>query len=66
MLFRSNVDSVTEDGLKFDSLQENTIRAWNSQEPLYGQIKQYLIFDLADMKRKGITDFITNVPEEYV
>ncbi len=61
-----NVDSVTEDGLKFDSLQENTIRAWNSQEPLYGQIKQYLIFDLADMKRKGITDFITNVPEEYV
>ena len=49
-----------------DVSHQVTIRAWNSQEPLYKQIKQYLIFNLCDLKRKGITDFITNVPEEYL
>ena len=43
-----------------------TIRAWNSREPFYGQAKQYFVFNLCDLKQKGITDFITNVPEEYL
>lgn len=43
-----------------------TVRAWNGREPLYGQIRQYVIFDMNDLGKRGITDFITNVPEEYL
>ncbi len=43
-----------------------TVRAWNSREPFYGQMRQYVIYDLERMKKAGVTDFITNVPEEYL
>ncbi len=42
------------------------VRAWNSREPFYGQEKQYIIYDLEKLKEAGVTDFITNVPEEYL
>ncbi len=76
-----NVDSIMEkdvvwgDGVEREMKQNVswggaapllTIRAWNSREPFYGQAKQYFVFNLCDLKQKGITDFITNVPEEYL
>ena len=42
------------------------VRAWNCREPFYGQTVQYVIYDLVKLKQAGITDFITNVPEEYL
>lgn len=42
------------------------VRAWNSEEPFYGQVRQYVLYDLEQLKRSGITDFITNVPEAYL
>lgn len=42
------------------------VRAWNSNEPFYKQARQRRIFRLAELKAKGVTDFITNVPEEYL
>lgn len=45
---------------------EMTVRAWNSNEPFYHQARQRRVFRLAELKAKGITDFITNVPEEYL
>lgn len=42
------------------------IRAWNCKEPFYGQARQYVVYDLQKLKECGVTDFITNVPEEYL
>lgn len=42
------------------------VRAWNSEEPFYRQKMQRKIFDLRELKERGITDLITNVPEEYL
>ncbi len=42
------------------------VRAWNGREPFYGQVRQYVVYDLWELKKRGITDFITNVPEEYL
>ena len=41
------------------------VRAWNSREPFYKQNRYYVTFRLQALRDKGITDFITNVPEEY-
>ncbi len=43
-----------------------TVRAWNGQEPFYGQDKPMVLFDLNRLREAGITDFITNVPEQYL
>lgn len=42
------------------------VRSWNSREPLFGQDRQRIIYDLTKLRKNGITDFITNVPEEYL
>lgn len=42
------------------------VRAWNNIEPFYKQARQRRVFRLAELKAKGITDLITNVPEEYL
>lgn len=42
------------------------VRVWNNNEPFYRQARQRRIFRLAELKAKGVTDFITNVPEEYL
>lgn len=42
------------------------VRAWNNNEPFYKQARQRRVFRLAELKAKGITDLITNVPEEYL
>ena len=43
-----------------------TVRVWNGNEPFYKQARQRRIFRLAELQAKGVTDFITNVPEEYL
>ena len=61
------VDSMLEDSAAGLKLPEGArVRAWNGREPLYGQVRQYVVFDLGKMKKNGVTDFITNVPEEYL
>lgn len=45
---------------------ELPVRAWNSNEPFYKQARKRRVFRLAELRAKGITDFITNVPEEYL
>lgn len=45
---------------------EVPVRVWNCKEPFYGQVQQYLIYDLQKLRRIGVTDFITNIPEEYL
>lgn len=42
------------------------VRVWNNNEPFYKQARQRRVFRLAGLKAKGVTDFITNVPEEYL
>lgn len=43
-----------------------TVRAWNGQEPFYGSDKPMVVFDLERLRKAGVTDFITNVPEQYL
>ena len=42
-----------------------TVRMWNANEPLYGQIRRLPDFDLRNYYRLGATDIFTNVPEIY-
>ena len=42
------------------------VRAWNGREPFYKQSRYYVTFRLQALRDKGITDFITNVPEDYL
>lgn len=42
------------------------IRAWNTSEPFYGQLQAKPVFDLARLKERGVTDLITNLPEQYL
>ena len=60
-----NVDGIGNDGMG-DNVQQIPVRAWNSREPFYRQIRQYIVFDLCKLSAAGMTDFITNVPEEYL
>lgn len=46
--------------------KELCIRAWNSEEPFYRQKRQRTVYHLRELKEKGITDFITNMPEDYL
>ena len=66
-----NVDSMTGKGAAGDVLERNEesgriVRAWTGREPFYGQDRQYMVYDLGKLRHAGITDFITNVPEEYL
>ena len=61
-----NVDSMGNDGTGDDVQQQIPVRAWNGREPFYKQIRQYIVFDLCKLSATGVTDFITNVPEEYL
>lgn len=43
------------------------VRGWSSAEPFYRQEnRQNKIYDLLYAGKRGVTDFITNVPEEYL
>lgn len=49
------------------SLPEHVpVRAWNVEEPFYGQSRPYIVYKLPELAEKGVTDLITNVPEEYL
>lgn len=58
-----HVDSVQ---MRENCAEGTIIRAWNSREPFFGQDGQYIAFDLLQLRQKGVTDFITNIPEEYL
>ena len=66
-----NVDSMTGKGAAGDALERKVetgriVRAWTGREPFYGQDRQYRVYDLGKLRQAGVTDFITNVPEEYL
>lgn len=66
-----NVDSMMGKGVAGDSLERKVetgrvVRAWTGREPFYGQDRQYMVYDLEKSRQAGVTDFITNVPEEYL
>lgn len=42
------------------------IRAWNGEEPFYGQDRKLSDVDLRRYEAFGVTDIITNVPEKYL
>ena len=42
------------------------IRAWGADEPFYPNNGQYEILDLETLKKLGVTDIFTNVPEAYL
>jgi len=62
-----NADAVESGtGAAEAGIYRKTVRAWNGREPLYRQVRQYIVYDLVRLRERGITDFITNVPEEYL
>lgn len=42
------------------------VRAWNGEEPFYGQNRRLSDVDLRRYEAFGVTDIITNVPEKYL
>lgn len=46
--------------------KEVPIRAWNADEPFYGQERRLSDVDLRRYEAFGVTDIITNVPEKYL
>lgn len=42
------------------------VRGWNGSEPFYKERRYPVQYDLCALAKKGMTDFITNVPEEYL
>lgn len=42
------------------------VRAWNSEEPFFGEEKPFVESNLTKYKMFGATDIITNVPERYL
>jgi glycerol-3-phosphate cytidylyltransferase len=42
------------------------VRVWNSEEPLYGQVRVLKELHMTKYQRLGATDIITNVPERYL
>lgn len=42
------------------------VRGWNGREPFYKERRWPVQYDLCALAKKGMTDFITNVPEEYL
>jgi len=42
------------------------IRAWGGAEPFYGQPKGKPLYALKRLKERGVTDLITNLPEQYL
>lgn len=57
------VDSIAAD---MDIPNGVKVRAWNSSEPFYKQDRQCMTFNLCELRKKGVTDLFTNVPEEYL
>lgn len=46
--------------------KEVPVRAWNADEPFYGQERRLSDVDLRRYEAFGVTDIITNVPEKYL
>lgn len=50
-----------------DEYRGRVVRVWNGLEPFYKEERRGMKeYDLVYLKGKGITDFITNVPEGYL
>ncbi len=42
------------------------VRGWNGREPFYKETRYPVQYNLWTLAQRGMTDFITNVPEEYL
>lgn len=49
-----------------DRWKQIPVRAWNGEEPFYGQTRKLQETDLRRYVAFGVTDIITNVPENYL
>lgn len=49
-----------------DFWAQTPVRAWNTDEPFYGQDRELREMDLTKYALFGVTDIITNVPERYL
>lgn len=56
---------LNKDAIEEIQRKNITVRMWNANEPLYGQIRRLPDFDLRNYYRLGATDIFTNVPEIY-
>lgn len=54
-------------GFKLPSDTEGkSVRAWNCEEPFFGEVRPFAESNLDKYKMFGATDIITNVPEKYL
>ncbi len=58
-----NVNTVTD---KEQLPEHMPVRVWNSEEAFYAQHRYSKHYNLTDLGQLGVTDFITNIPEEYL
>lgn len=56
---------LNKDAVEEIRRKDITVRMWNANEPIYGQIRRLPDFDLRNYYRLGATDIFTNVPEIY-
>lgn len=56
---------LNKDAIEEIQRKNITVRMWNANEPIYGQIRRLPDFDLRNYYRLGATDIFTNVPEIY-
>ncbi|MDE7354030.1 MAG: Gfo/Idh/MocA family oxidoreductase [Acetatifactor sp.] len=68
-----SAESISEYGVETGSAGETVsqtvyrpVRGWNGREPFYKERRWPVQYDLCALAKKGMTDFITNVPEEYL
>lgn len=59
----ARTDSLGEGDKAFAAMP---VRVWNGDEPFYRQARQRRVFALSELRARGITDFITNMPEKYL
>lgn len=58
--------AINQETLDYIKEQQIPVRMWTGVESLFGQKKKRKDFDLTKYAYLGMTDLITNVPEEYL
>ena len=57
---------INQDFQKEEGWKNIPVRAWNGDEPFFGQKRKLSEVDLRKSQIFGVTDIITNVPENYL
>lgn len=61
--YHPNIDTINDQSI----LSKNAVvRAWNGREAFFINKETYSVFDLEKVKKVGVTDWITNLPEKYL